>query len=166
MDKAHIVVWIRRSHGLFSLSKVQQETDREVYRVDETTMRRQEAADLLALAQGYLEMARLRGRREYIRGAIDLAYNAAELSAKGLPLLREGTWPKTPGGVVQQFSKTFIVDHPVVEPEVGRAFRQALDWQNRARYDPQATLTEPDADEVIGAAEKLVDLLQREVYAS
>lgn len=144
-----------------------QETGREVYRVDETTMRRQEAADLLTLAQGYLEMARLlRGRREYVRGAIDLAYNAAELSARGLLLLREGTWPRTHSGVVQQFSKTFIVDHPVVEPEVGRAFRQALDWRHRARYDPHATLTEPDADEVIGAAEKLVDLLQREVYAS
>ncbi|MGB9775919.1 MAG: HEPN domain-containing protein [Anaerolineae bacterium] len=143
------------------------ETGKEVYRVDENTMRRQEALDLLALAQRYLEMARaLRGRREYIRGVIDLAYNAAELSAKGLLLLREGEWPKTHSGVVQQFSRAFIVAEPVVEPGVGRAFHQALDWRNRARYDPHATLTEADADDVIGAAEKLVDLLQREVYAS
>lgn len=142
------------------------ETGKEVYRVDENTMRRQEALDLLALAQGYLEMARaLKGRREYIRGVIDMAYNAAELSAKGLLLLREGEWPKTHSGVVQQFSRAFIVNEPVVEPGVGRAFRQALDWRNRARYDPHATLTEADADDVLSVAEKLSDILQREVYA-
>lgn len=153
-------------HPHYFLRKVR-ETGQEVYRVDEQTMRRQEAQDLLTLAQGYLEMARaLRGRREYIRGVIDMAYNAAELSAKGMLLLREGEWPKTHSGVVQQFSRIFIVDEPVVESGVGRAFRQALDWRNRARYDPHATLTEADADDVIGVAEKLTDLLQREVYAS
>ncbi len=130
-------------------------------------MRRREAQDLLTLAQGYLEMARaLRGRREHVRGVIDMAYNAAELSVKGLLLLREGEWPKTRSGVVQQFSRTFIVDEPVVEAGVGRAFRQALDWRNRARHDPHATLTEADADGVIGVAERLANLLQREVYAS
>lgn len=144
-----------------------QETGKEVYRVDENTMRRQEALDLLALAQGYLEMAHaLKGKRGYIRGVIDMAYNAAELSAKGLLLLREGEWPKTHSGVVQQFSRAFIVNEPIVEPGVGRAFRQALDWRNRARYDPHATLTEADAEDVIGVAEKLANLLQQEVYAS
>lgn len=143
------------------------ETGKEVYRVDENTMRRQEALDLLALAQGYIEMAHaLRGRREYIRGIIDMAYNAAELCAKGLLLLREGDWPKTHSGIVQQFSRAFIVNEPVVEPGVGRALRQALDWRNRARYDPHATLTEADADDVLSVAEQLVNLLQREVYAS
>lgn len=143
------------------------ETGKEVYRVDENTMRRQEALDLLALAQGYIEMARaLKGRREYIRGVVDMAYNAAELSAKGLLLLREGEWPKTYSGVVQQFSRAFIVNEPIVESGVGRAFRQALDWRNRARYDPHATLTEADADDVLSVAEQLVNLLQREVYAS
>jgi uncharacterized protein (UPF0332 family) len=135
--------------------------------VDENTMRRQEALDLLALAQGYLEMAHaLKGKRGYIRGVIDMAYNAAELSAKGLLLLREGEWPKTHSGVVQQFSRAFIVNEPIVEPGVGRAFRQALDWRNRARYDPHATLTEADAEDAINVAEQLANLLQREVYAS
>jgi uncharacterized protein (UPF0332 family) len=84
-------------------------------------MRRQEALDLLALAQGYLEMAHaLKGKRGYIRGVIDMAYNAAELSAKGLLLLREGEWPKTQSGIVQQFSRAFIVNEPIVEPGVGR----------------------------------------------
>ncbi|MBC7227964.1 MAG: HEPN domain-containing protein [Thermoflexales bacterium] len=153
-------------HPHYFLRQVR-ETGKEVYRVDENTMRRQEALDLLALAQGYLEMARaLKGQREYIRGVIDMAYNAAELSAKGLLLLREGEWPKTYSGVVQQFSRAFIVNEPVVEPGLGRAFRQALDWRHRARYDPHATLSEADAEDVIGVAEKLADLLQREVYAS
>lgn len=143
-----------------------QETGKEVYRVDEHTMHRQEALDLLDLAQGYLEMARaLKGKREYLRGVVDMAYNAAELSAQGLLLLREGEWPKTHSGVVQRFSRV-IVNEPIVESGVGRAFRQALDWRNRARYDPHATLTEADADDVIAVAEQLANLLQREVYAS
>lgn len=58
------------------------------------------------------------------------------------------------------------MNEPIVEPGVGRAFRHALDWRNRARYDPHATMTEADADEVIGVAEQLTNLLQREVYAS
>lgn len=143
------------------------ETGKEVYRADENRMCRQEALDLLSLAQGYIEMARaLKGKREYTRGVIDMASNAAELSAKGLLLLREGEWPKTHSGVVQRFSRAFIVNEPIVEPGVGRAFRQALDWRNRARYDPHATLTEADADDVIDVAEQLANLLQREVYAS
>lgn len=144
-----------------------QETGKEVYRVDEHTMRRQEALDILDLAQGYLEMARaVKGKREYLRGVVDMAYNAAELSAQGLLLLREGEWPKTHSGVVQRFSRVFIVNEPIVESGVGRAFRQALDWRNRARYDPYATLTEADADDVIAVAEQLANLLQWEVYAS
>lgn len=142
-----------------------QRAGKEVYRMDEHAMRRQEAQDLLALAQDYLEMARaLRGKREYVRGVIDMAYNAAELSARGLLLLREGIWPRTHSGVVQQFSRVFIVEAPVVELRVGRAFRQALDRRNRARYDPHAVLTEADADEVIEVATELVGLLQRGAY--
>lgn len=152
-------------HPHYFLRQIQA-AGKEVYSMDEHTMRRQEALDLLGLAQGYLEMARaLRGRREFVRGVVDMAYNAAELSAKGLLLLQEGTWPKTHSGVVQQFSRAFIVDRSVVDPAIGRAFRQALDWRNRARYDPHTILTEAEADDVVAVAEKLIDLLQRELYA-
>lgn len=153
-------------HPHFFLRQVQA-VGKEVYSVDEKTMRQQEALDLLALAQRYLEMARaLRGSREYIRGVVDMAYNAAELGAKGMLLLWEGEWPKTHSGVVQRFSKVFILDRKTVDPAIGRAFRQALDWRNRARYDPHTTLTDADADDVVRVAEELVGLLQREVYAS
>lgn len=52
------------------------------------------------------------------------------------------------------------------EAGVGRAFRQALDWRNRTRYDPHGTLTEADADDAIDVAEQLTNLLQGEVDAS
>jgi len=136
----------------------------EVYAVDDEMARRQEAQDLLDLAQGFLTASRsLRGRKGNWRASIDLSYNAAELSVKGLLLIREGGWPKSHSGVVQQFSKAFVLEDRLVEPEVGRALRQSLELRNKARYDPHATLTREDADYVIGLAVELIGILQQEL---
>lgn len=45
-----------------------------------------------------------------VRGIIDLAYNAAELCGKGLLILRCNDVPGTHSGLVQQFSKVFVVE--------------------------------------------------------
>jgi predicted nucleotidyltransferase len=79
-------------------------------------------------------------------------------------VLRGDAGPESDVDLLVVASRAFIVNEPIVEPGVGRAFRQALDWRNRARYDPHATLTEADAEDVIGVAEKLANLLQQEVY--
>lgn len=132
--------------------------------MEESTLRRREAQDLLDLAQSYLEAAQaLRNREGHIRGAIDLAYNAAELSAKGMLLLREGGWPKTHSGIIQPFRRAFILEDKTVDAAIGRALRQSLDTRNRARYDPHATLRSEDADGLLSLAATLASILQQQL---
>ncbi|HID63111.1 MAG TPA: HEPN domain-containing protein [Anaerolineae bacterium] len=66
--------------------------------MDKDQLKRQEIEDLYELAVDYLEAARASLSEERYRIATDLAYNAAELSAKGLLFLLLDDLPSTHKG--------------------------------------------------------------------
>lgn len=149
----HYFVWTVKRDG------------KEIYSLGEEMVRREEATDLLNLARTYLEMARsFEMLLANVRGIIDLAYNAAELCSKGLLVLHCGDVPRTHSGLVQQFSKVFVVEEKLVAPRIGRALRLGLELRNKARYDPHARLTESEAIEVTRLAEETVGVLEKELY--
>ncbi len=134
---------------------------REVYSVDETTLAHQAAETLYDLAVMYLGEARRKydfqeeGSR---RGAIDMAYNAAELCAKGMLRLLTRTLPKTHGGINTLFSDKYVKTKRA-PANLGREFKVALKYRNQARYDGDATITAEMADEVFRFADQVADLL-------
>ena len=144
------------------LSAVRKE-GKEVYRMPEEKVARREAEDLLELAQTYLTMARSLLAPESLRGAIDLAYNTAELCVRAFLLLRLGELPRTHRGLIQQFSQVLIKKEKTIRPDLGRSLNRALDRRNKSRYDPQAALTEADARVVLQAAERLIQALEAEL---
>ena len=136
---------------------------REVYALDPEEARRRQALDLLGLAEEYLAMARRLPRSGNERGTIDFAYNAAALAAKGSLVLDGEALPRTHGGIVGTFSRTWIHDRHEIPEEVGRLLNRTLDRRNRARYDPHATLTASEAAEAVTAAERLIAALRARV---
>ncbi|RKY65117.1 MAG: hypothetical protein DRQ02_10600, partial [Candidatus Latescibacterota bacterium] len=64
----------------------------EIYTMEEKEIRRAEAQGYLEIAAHYLDAAGRNMEAEDYRVAADLAYNAAELSAKGLLSLNWGSF--------------------------------------------------------------------------
>jgi uncharacterized protein (UPF0332 family)/predicted nucleotidyltransferase len=136
---------------------------KEVYSMSPEEMARREAEDLLELARTYHTMAHSLVGPDSARGAIDLAYNAAELCVRALLLLRQETPPKTHGGLVQLFSQRFIKQEHILSAEIGRALNRALSRRHQSRYDPHAVVTEADAQAVRQVAESLIQALEVEL---
>ncbi|MEW6296956.1 MAG: HEPN domain-containing protein [Thermodesulfobacteriota bacterium] len=136
---------------------------KEVYTMPEKQRAEREAEDLLELAHTYLTMAKSLLAPESVRGAIDLAYNAAELCVRAFLLLRLEGLPRTHSGLLQQFSQLFIKKEKVIKPDLGRALNRALERRNKSRYDPHAVLTEVDARAVLQAAERMLQALEAEL---
>lgn len=132
----------------------------EVYSMDVGEMKRAMAEDLARLAEEYLESACEVLERGRLRLAIDAAYNAAELAAKGLILLKQDDIPGSHGGIVSLFGALYAKTGEV-DAELGRRLNRALQMRNEARYRPGARLTEEDAGEVIRLADALTSLLSR-----
>lgn len=144
------------------LSAVRKE-GKEIYSMSEEKLERREAEDLLELAQTYLTMAKLLLAPEGVRGAIDLAYNAAELCVRAFLLLRLKELPRTHGGLIQQFSQILIKKEKAIKPDLGRSLNRALERRNKSRYDPHAVLTEADARTVLQTAERMFQALEAEL---
>jgi uncharacterized protein (UPF0332 family)/predicted nucleotidyltransferase len=136
---------------------------KEVYSMPPDEMARREAEDLLELAQSYYAMARSLLVPESVRGAIDLAYNAAELCVRALLRLRQEELPKTHGGLVQKFSQILIKQEQAIPADVGRALNRALSRRSQSRYDPHAVLTEADARAALRVADRLLQTLETEL---
>ena len=132
----------------------------EVYSMDAGEMKRTMAEDLARLAEEYLESAREVLERGRLRLAIDAGYDAAELAAKALILLKQDNMPGSHGGIVSSFGALYVKTGEV-DPELGRGLNRALQWKNEARYRPTAHPTEEDAGEVIRLADALLALLLR-----
>ncbi|HIE51111.1 MAG TPA: HEPN domain-containing protein [Armatimonadetes bacterium] len=131
----------------------------EVYAVDENTRRQREAEDLLDLAQVYLTMAEQLQNAHQARGAVDLAYNAAELAAKGLILLQGEELPRTHSGLVTHCGE-LLVRSGTLPSEMGRGLNRLLDQRNRARYDPHATLLPEDGETALALARQMIEALE------
>lgn len=130
----------------------------EVYSMDAGEIKRVMAADLARLAEEYLESAREVLERGRLRLAIDAAYNAAELAAKALILMKQDDVPGSHGGIVSLFGALYVKTGEV-DAELGRRLNRALQLRNEARYRPGARFTEEDAGEVIRLADAFLALL-------
>ena len=131
----------------------------EVYTVPDEEIRLAEANDYLVLASEYLKQSRFNLEPGNYRLVIDGSYNAAELCAKGLLVLKGKEVPKRHGSIVQAFSN-ICVKSGELPREIGRALRQGLELRNRARYKLHAAITEGEARAAIDLAEKLIQALE------
>lgn len=114
----------------------------------------------LQLAKTNLEMSKMLLERGFIRGAVDLGYNAAELCARALILLKQDDLPSRHRGIVQKFSEFYIKDGPL-DKETGRQLNKGLDYRNSARYIPTAKVTKNQALHNTDLAEKLIGFLEK-----
>jgi len=117
----------------------------------------------LSLAKLNLKMSNsLLGQKDYVRGVVDLAYNAVELCAKGLILLKQDDLPSRHRGIVQRFSELYVKEGPL-KKEIGRRMNKGLDYRNNARYVPTAEITKKHAQHNINLAKELIAFLQKEL---
>jgi uncharacterized protein (UPF0332 family) len=93
------------------------------------------------------------------RLAVDAAYNAAELCAKGLLLLKLNNIPTSHGGIIGMFGELFVKTE-VVPNQIGRGLNKNLQLRNKARYDCHALITKEDAEKAIDLAKKLVAIFK------
>lgn len=132
----------------------------EVYSMEKEKMKKVLIEELKTLSEEYLESAEEVLKTSRLRVAIDAAYNAAELAAKGLILLKQDDLPGSHGGVVSVFGKLYIKTNEV-DKEIGRRLNIALKLRNEARYKPDAILTKEDALEVLNLAKELVEIVYK-----
>lgn len=151
---------IRHPHSYFIYKAIKD--GKEVYKMDEKTLLREEVRGYLDLAKDYLEIAEYNLDGKKTRGVVDAAYNAAELSAKGLILLKLKDVPTSHGGIVRKLSELYI--KPVLIPEkISRRLNRALERRGKARYDFHANISQQDALEVIELARELMKILEDKI---
>ncbi|MCD5417293.1 HEPN domain-containing protein [Candidatus Bipolaricaulota bacterium] len=131
----------------------------EVYTMTEEEIRKGEAGNYLALAVEYLEQSRSNLELGNYRLIVDGGYNAAELCAKGLLILKGEDIPRRHGSTIQIFSKLYIKTEELPR-EIGRALNRSLRLRNRARYEYHAAITEREAKAALDLAEKMVKALE------
>lgn len=126
----------------------------------EREARRREALDMLMLAEEFLEIAELLLKNKMYRGAVDEAYNAAELVVKALMLLDGHEIPGSHGGIVGEFGRLYVLTGKV-ERRIGKLLSLSLEKRNRARYDARADIGEGDARMVMEVARELIERAKR-----
>jgi len=132
----------------------------EVYSMEKEKLKKKLLEDLKNLSEEYLESAEEVLKTSRIRLAIDAAYNAAELAAKGLILLKQDDLPGSHGGVVSMFGKLYIKTN-VINKETGRRLNIALKLRNEARYKPDVLFTKENALDVLNLAKELVKIIYK-----
>lgn len=136
---------------------------KEIYRMDEETLRRKEAEAVLALAREYLASAEDASSHGHYRLAVDAAYNSAELSVKGLlHLVKLDKMPSSHGGTVQMFGKHYVMTG-LVAPEQGHRLNVHLELRNKVRYDFHARLTQDDARDTLALAKEFIAFLEAQL---
>lgn len=135
---------------------------KEIYSMDEKHIRKEESRGYRDLAAEYLEGSIKCLMSGDFRLAVDAAYNAAELCAKGLLLFKLDKLPSSHGGVVTKFSELFIKEG-LASKNLGRALNKALALRNKSRYDRHTRIGKEDAEEVQRIAEEMATLLDKEL---
>jgi uncharacterized protein (UPF0332 family)/predicted nucleotidyltransferase len=132
---------------------------KEIYSMPNEEIKTAAVRKLLLLARDYLQASEetMEGGRH--RLAIDGAYNAAELAAKGLMLLEVDDLPGSHGGIVQLFGSLYVQSGQL-DRDIGRQLHLSLDRRNAARYQPDAKLSREDAEAVISLAKRLLAELE------
>ena len=135
---------------------------REVYSMSEEELKLAAVRELKGLAEEYLESAEEVLDRGRLRLAIDAAYNACELAAKGLILLKQDDLPGSHGGVVSSFGQLYVKTGEV-EKQIGRDLNLALKLRNEARYKPGALLRRENAVELLSLARRLLEFIEEKM---
>lgn len=136
---------------------------KEIYRMDEETLRRKEAEAAPALAREYLASAEDAAAHRHYRLAVDGAYNGAELAVKGLlHLVRLDKMPDSHGSTVQTFGKHYVMTG-LVAPEQGHKLNVHLELRNKARYDFHARITRDDVRETLALAREFIACLEAQL---
>ena len=130
----------------------------EIYSMDETELRQSESRGYMELAEEYLDGARCTMQIGHYRLAVDAAYNAAELCAKGFLVLELQDMPSSRGGVILKFSEIYIKTDKLPR-KLGRHLNQALAMRNKARYDRHAAVGKTEAEFVMGLTGEMIHAL-------
>jgi uncharacterized protein (UPF0332 family)/predicted nucleotidyltransferase len=134
----------------------------EIYSMDEAQIRREESRGYAGLAREYVEGAMDSMKSGHPRLAVDAAYNAAELCAKGLLLLKTDSLPASHGGVVIKFGEIYIKPG-LAARDLGRAMNKALALRNKSRYDRHALIGNKEAKEVLKLATAMIQIIEKEL---
>ena len=134
----------------------------EVYSMEKEEIKKVALRDIKDLAEEYLESAKEVLSRKRVRLAIDAAYNAAELAAKALVLLKQDDLPGSHGGIVSLFGQLYVKTDEV-NKEIGRKLNLALKLRNEARYKPNTSLTEENARDVLNLAKGLIEIVSGKI---
>lgn len=119
------------------------------------------AQNNLELAKEYLAIAKFNQKyKKSYRGVIDIAYNAAELCAKGCLCLKLQKTPATHKGVIQKFSE-YYVKTDILEREIGKKLARGLRYRNLARYEKEIEIIKKQAEETVELAIILQRFLQQ-----
>jgi len=137
-------------------------TGEEIYSMDEEKLRREESRGYLELAREYQRSAQNSLDSGDYRLAVDGAYNAAELCAKGLLILKMEDLPTSHGGIVGKLGE-FYVRTGILPKEIGRQLNRGLWLRAQARYDYHARIDEDEVKMMLNLAAELIAFLSREL---
>lgn len=128
----------------------------------ETDLKQKEIKNRLILAEKYLFGAENSLKSGDLRLAVDAAYNSAELVMKALILTKENSLPKRHGGITQLFSLLFIKEGSL-DRETGPRITEALDWRNKARYEPGGEVTKKVVEDRLSLAQDLISFSKKKL---
>lgn len=132
---------------------------KEVYTVPDEHIKQAEASDWLSLAKEYLASAEHSLSAEDWRAVADLAYNAAELCAKGLLLFKMDDLPGSHGGIIGKFGEYYTKEGPLSR-ELGKRLTRALEIRSWARYRPRINITREMAEENVTLSREMISHLE------
>lgn len=136
---------------------------KEIYHMNEEALRLRHAEAIWELARRYHSQAeKVISLEDCERLALDGAYNAAELAAKGLLALRLKDLPGSHGGMVPLFRREYVATG-IVSLEYSSRLGQGLELRNKARYAPEAAIKPDHAREVLALAKDLIVLLEEKI---
>ncbi len=136
---------------------------REIYAMEEERLKREEAIAYLELAQEYEESARDCSSHGHYRLAVDGAYNAVELCAKGFLILKLKDLPTSHGGIVGKFGELYVRSG-ILPKEMGRELNRGLWLRNQARYERQTEIGEKESEAMLKLVGKFIEALGKELY--
>jgi uncharacterized protein (UPF0332 family) len=110
----------------------------------------------------YLEVAESLFNDDEYRVTADVAYNSAELVAKGLLLFKIDELPTSHRGIVNKFGELYVKSGEI-DRKLGRKLNDGIRLRNKARYDSHAEIGEKEVQEMIRLATALIDQLNRKL---
>jgi len=136
---------------------------KEIYTMEEERLRREEAIAYLELPQEYERSARDCSSQGHYRLAVDGAYNAVELCAKGFLILKLKDLPTSHGGIVGKFGELYVRSG-ILPREMGREFNRGLRLRNQARYERHAEIGEEESEAMLALVGEFIKALDKELY--